>query len=434
MDAIALTNALETALTRLHEVNMATRDVKVATPERRLLTEMQDARTDHELAKDVLPILQVQPEFKDKAPMINSMAGRIGFQSSFVAPALVHEARQRKSAKAAVTWLTKVLETNSGEGLIIQTLWGISPKQRISIWKGVELLPFEDLPHSRQKERLTDVGWPHQAHLPTPFFALQPPTAALIEKMEVRPFLIDANAEEKSTDKDISQDRPPLEVIRLCLALEGPSIIIAGPGWDQFVDPDLEAAVLAKGTSYDSQEVLPHHVLLNDSSEPASDVQDIVRAYMALASEKKKKIRIALERLHQALIRSDPAERALELSIALEALLIDSPGEHTFKLAYRAALLVSNDVEERTKTRAIIETAYTMRSNLVHSGSINPLVKVRGQGKKPVEEIANRAATITAHVIKRIIMQGGPPEWNRFELSDGRAWSMGETFSDRGGP
>ena len=32
------------------------------------------------------------------------------------------------------------------------------------------------------------------------------------------------------------------------------------------------------------------------------------------------------------------------------------------------------------------------------------------------------AATITARVIKRIIMKGGPPEWNRFELSDGKTW------------
>ena len=422
MDEDALTAALETARARLHEVSIATRDVKVDTPEQRLLTEIRESTIDHELAERVLPILEVQPEFKDKAPMINSMAGNTGFQSRFVAPVLVREARHRKSAKAAVTWLTKVLGTDSGEVLIIQTLWGISPTQRISMWEGVDLLPFESLPHSRQKERLKDVDWPRRSRLPTPFFAQKPPTAALIAKTKVRPFLIDAS----TGDNGIRQIRPPLDDIRLCLALEGPSIIIAGPSWFQYVDPDLEAALLFETASYGSQEVLPHHALLTDSPEPANDVEVLVRAYMALKSEKeKKKIRIALERLHQALIRLDPADRAVELSIALEALLIDSSGEHTFKLSYRAALLVSDNVEERITNRGIIEATYDVRSKLLHRGSAKTEVKVKeGQGKKemPVEEVASKAATITARVIKRIIMEGGLPEWNRFELSDGRTW------------
>ena len=188
MDEDALTAALETALARLHEVSIATRDVKVATPEGHLLTEMREARIDHELAESVLPILEVQPEFKDKAPMIKTDTGSSGFQSLFVAPALVRGARQRKSAKAAVTWLTKVLGADSGKGLIIQTLWGISPTQQISIWEGVDLLPFEALPHSRQKERLKDVGRPQNASLPAPFFSLTTPTAALIAERKSVPF------------------------------------------------------------------------------------------------------------------------------------------------------------------------------------------------------------------------------------------------------
>ena len=236
--------------------------------------------------------------------------------------------------------------------------------------------------------------------------------------------MIDASTGENSTDKDIRQVRPPLDEIRLCLALEGPSIIIAGPSWFQYVDPDLEAAILFEGSSYGSQEVLPYG-LLTDSPEPANDVEVLVRAYMRGIEKGKKKIRIALERLHQALIRRDPADRAVELSIALEALLIDSSGEHTFKLSYRAALLVSDNVEERITNRGIIEATYDVRSKLLHRGSAKTEVKVKeGQGRKkcPWKEVASKAATITARVIKRIIMEGGLPEWNRFELSDGRTW------------
>ena len=140
---------------------------------------------------------------------------------------------------------------------------------------------------------------------------------------------------------------------------------------------------------------------------------------MALTPTTKNRVRIALERLHQALIRSDPAARMLEISIALETLLITSAGEHTFKLSFRAALLVSDNIKERIVNRAIIEAAYGIRSALMHSGHTKTKVKVKGQGKKSVEEVASKAVTITALVIKRIIMEGKIPEWNRFELSGG---------------
>ena len=234
MDIGALTAVLETALSKVRDSNTVAPDDSIAAPEvYSLLIETREARINHELAEIVLPVLDVQPEFKDKSPMINSDSGSYGFQSRFVAPMLVGEARRRKSAKDAVSWLTKVLGTDSAEGLIIQTLWGISPTQRIPLLEDVDLLPFESLPPSRQKERLRNIGWPRNRHLIAPFFAEELPTAELIAKTEIRPFLIDGSTENNSTKNAIRQNRPPLDDIRLCLALEGPSITPAGPGWFQ---------------------------------------------------------------------------------------------------------------------------------------------------------------------------------------------------------
>ena len=103
MDKGALTDVLEVVLTRVHAVS-------IATPEgHHVLTEIREGMINQDLAEEiVLPVLEMQPEFKDKAPMINSGAGLSGFQSQFVASMLVREARGRKSAKAAVAWLEKV--------------------------------------------------------------------------------------------------------------------------------------------------------------------------------------------------------------------------------------------------------------------------------------------------------------------------------------
>lgn len=427
MDEDALTAALNDVLIQADDVSIATGQVNIRTQSGYLLTEgpllgeMRETKIDYELAKVIFPILEVQPEFKDKALKINTGSGSIGFQSRFVATMLVRETRRRKSAKDAVRWLKKVLETDSTEVLVIQTLWGISPKERISVWKDVDLLPFESLLPSRQKERITNVlDWPHNLRLPTHFFADKPPTAALIAKTEARPFLIDKSIKGNST-RGIFKVRPPLDDIRLCLSLEGPSIIIAGPNWFQYVDPDLEAALIGTSSSYTNEEILPFGLLV-DSLGSTSNLGSIVRAYMALEHSLKKQVYIVLERLHQALIRRDPSARALEISIALETLLIDDPGELTFKTSFRASLPVSDNVEKRLEARAIIQAAYSMRSALVHSGQAKTVVKVKGQGEKPAEEVAGSAVTITALVIKRIIMRGSIPEWNRFELSDGRIW------------
>ena len=358
--------------------------------------------------------------------MINFGSGKSGFQSQFVAPILVREARYRKSAKAAVTWLVKVLGTDSGKGLAIQTLWGISPAQRIPLLEDVDLLPFESLPHSRQKERLTDTDWPQSARLPTPFFTRKPPTAALIAKMEVRPFLIDASQEENSPDNSISQVIPPLDDIRLCLALEGPSIIIPGPGWFQYVDPDLEAAVVTESRSYTHDEILPT-IIPDDSVRLTSDAQIIVQKYMKLEPNIRNRTRNALDRLHQSLIRRNPADRALETSIALEMLLKENAdrGANRRILAFRAALLISEDVQERIRNRAIIAAAYKMRNELVHGGKMITdvtEVAVNGFGKWSAEKVAGCAAKRTALVINRVIMKGGLPKWNHFELSNGKTW------------
>ena len=130
--------------------------------------------------------------------MVRSLDEAIGFQSQFAAPKLVREARRRKSAKAAVKWLQKVLGTDRGTGFLIQTLWGISPTQRISIREGVELLPFESLPSSRQKDGLKRGELrTHTTRFATPVYAWKPATAALVAKIEVCPFLIDASIEKK---------------------------------------------------------------------------------------------------------------------------------------------------------------------------------------------------------------------------------------------
>ena len=76
-------------------------------------------------------------------------------------------------------------------------------------------------------------------------------------------------------------------------------------------------------------------------------VPAIVQKYMELESSVKNRVRIALERLHQSLIRCNPADSTLEISMALEILLTNDSSGNKFKISLRAALLVSDNIKER---------------------------------------------------------------------------------------
>jgi hypothetical protein len=96
-------------------------------------------------------------------------------------------------------------------------------------------------------------------------------------------------------------------------------------------------------TSYTPQEVVPRFFYRKAKLNPAV-AQATVRSYFALQEAWRKRLRVSIERLHLALIRSSPGERMVELAIALETLVVGSDsGEHTFKVALRAALLSTSD-------------------------------------------------------------------------------------------
>ena len=154
----------------------------------------------------------------------------------------------------------------------------------------------------------------------------------------------------------------------------------------------------------------------------------IVCAYYALNEGARQRVRTAMERVHLAFIRSSAADKTLELAIALETLLVDSPGENTFKISLRAALLTAEDINSRATNRAIIRAAYKLRSALMHRGQSGTEVNVHGEGKVPSTDVAERATVIAIDVIRSVLTAGKLPDWSDVELSP-RGSSMGCTTS-----
>lgn len=405
MNTNALKRAIKAALKQLES------SLPVATNTDQTPPSLREAMLEHKLSEGIHSVLAEQEEFA-RPMMISSLSGATGFHPQFVAPMLLREARRRQSAEAAVAWLQKVLATERAAGIAVATFWGLSPRAKIALLPDVQLMPFDSLPPSRQKEALAEPHYESWPRLATPPFAWQAPKAALVLSVEIEPYL--------RAPSDESEDSLYHTVlfgdIRLCLATAGPTAVIPGPGWFQYTDSDLECAILGAGSNLPHQEVTP--LVLDDSSEFNPDrAVALLHDFMNLEAGLKNRARIAMERLGQAIIRRSPADTALELAIALEALLVESPGEHNFKIGLRAALLTSTDLERRKRNRAIVEGMYKIRSSLMHSGQFSDTRKIRGYGRMSTKDVVSEALEITASLIQTIIGRGSIPDWGSIELS-----------------
>jgi hypothetical protein len=375
-------------------------------------------RINHELSRELVRILDQQPEFNSRRMMLRNVDGSSGmFESLSVAAKLVREARRRSPDEAA-GWLDKVLQTKSAVGLRISTVWGLQTAERMQITDNVDLVPFESLPPSRQKESLKCID-PSAGPLPVPTFAWQPPTVALVCEQTFSPVLVDQV--ELQSVVSVPNCAEDFREIILCLSAIGPSVVVPGPSWSQFRDPDLEAAVIGTGRSYSHQEITP---LVTPKPEPidAGVAATTVQAYFQLKQSLRTRVRTAMERLQQAVKRFSPADRALEIAIALESLLTTASGEHTFKIALRAALLSAESTPDRLKNRHLVEAAYGLRSALTHSGNEPHDVTVKGTGKMRSSDVIDEVAKIVAKVIRTILSKGGLPDWDVLELSAGQVW------------
>lgn len=407
MDVDTITFALEKALEQLGPTHLSTEAA------RRLLVDPRHAIQEPEALRTVSEALTGQPEFNTPR-MVNCLNGRTGFQPDIVGRILLHEAKQRGSAESAVRWLEKVLRTETGAAILVQTLWGLSIDHQCELLDGLELVPFSALPASRQKEMLSVHEWIRRPQM-APWFSQDAPSAALVARHEVAPYLVDAKSQE--TVGAATELFTKFADVQLCLAMVGPAPLIPGPAWFQYIDPDLEAAIFGYSTLSSHPEVLPTHLPETEGFDCAQG-RDLVGAFVKFDSGLKTRLRTAMGRLHLSLVRRSPADKSLELAIALETLLIDSAGEHTFKVALRAALMTADSLTERSRNRAIIQAAYGLRSALMHSGHAPATCKVHGFGQESTPNVVAEATRITAKVIRRVLMQGGLPDWPRLELSN----------------
>ena len=341
---------------------------------------------------------------------------KTSFAPEWAAEELVIRA-MRDGAEGAVNWFAGIVERTRAAGTLVMPLWQLCLERPIALSPTASLVPFSHLPRSHGKNWLEDPA--NRIHgggiLAVASLGFELPGAAITVHTVISPLFVNMLdfRQQPKDEFDILDD------IRLCLSAIGPYPLLGPIKWFQFDDPDLDA-VGPRGFGSMRLEILPYSLPPPVPLDIAA-AQRLVPQFLAFRTANRGPIRKSLQRLVQAMLRRDPGDSAADLSIALEALLTEGPGEHTWKVSTRAAMLTGRDLPSMLDRRNVVSAAYQTRSSLAHTGTASHKVRVGGRvGRQPAVSVCEEATRICAAVIRAIIERGGTPEWTAFDVSGGR--------------
>lgn len=372
----------------------------------------------HELVAKLSELVVNDSRFPgDSVRMVRSDVGGSGFYPNFVGVPLLRRALQTGRPEEAIEWLQKVLGTSVAFGKTIHALWGIPVEREIQFTQDVKIVPIEELPDSIQKQWITGCLYFRSGSPVATMLDFTPPKSALIVRRRIDPFTCDPGIQPVFANDEFLETDELLKNITLVLTVVGPRVAISAAQWFTFDDPDLEQACILSGQRRSQfHEILPNRhddYPLLDSTE----AQEIVQAYIALHGDTRRKVRVALQRLSQALRRHSTGDRAVELSTAFETLLGDNDKtELTHKIKVRSARLIGGVNEVRKKNAAIINAAYSIRSKLVHTGVDDARSRTICGECMSATEIIDQTVRICTDLIKIIIRRGSIPDWSIFDI------------------
>ncbi|MBS1160699.1 MAG: hypothetical protein H6R15_3118 [Proteobacteria bacterium] len=354
----------------------------------------------------------------NRTKMIRTDNGGCGFYPAFVALPLLRRALRTGSPEDAIAWLQEVLSTTVATGKTIDALWGVPVEQEIPLTEGIKLVPIDNLPESKNKQWMMGAEFSNLSSPIITTLSFTPPQSALVVTRKIDPFLFDPDLGTELTNDEYLKTHELIKEIVLVLTVVGPRVAISAAQWFTFDDPDLEEAnILSGGRSMQMLEILP----LGAKDYPTlncAEAQEMVAGYINLTGDNRSKVRVALQRLNQALRRHNTGDSAVELATGLEALFGDSDNsEMTHKIRMRTARVIGGAQQERIKNAQLIKRMYEIRSKLVHTGHVdlNKTFKI-GEQSMTARDIVDQAVQICAQAIKTIIRRGSIPNWSVFDI------------------
>ncbi len=283
----------------------------------------------------------------------------------------------------------------------------------------IELVPFESLPPSLFKSRFDPATvFPNLPAGHTVDHAMshayKPPTAALRRRVELKPRVRNSQSH---LEKLPPRDNALFDACE-CLTLLvrcSPLPIVHSYELDSWIPC---YGFLSTGWS------APIHDVLNSrycqlSSDQLVSASSICKKFLELDRDVRERLRVPIQRLNQARRRSDIADKAIELGIAFEALLLGDSGQKeqiSFMFRLRGAWFLGENTADRLCLLETFKRIYELRSAAVHEGKLKPMVKIKNQGDIDASSFLAQAEDLCTRSILKIVELGKFPDWAKIIL------------------
>lgn len=357
-----------------------------------------------EAGQEILSLIDADPRVTEiKGAMLSTGNGAQRVDSKSLAMWFAWRANEVGTEEASQR-LDSFLDAGTTNVLATQWVLGIRVPERLQLDGGLEIVPIEQMPVSREKDAFLQIG--HN-------YVQDPkPQAAITGYCRVPK--ISSGAPDLASDYwSLSRKLQSIALLTNCI----PGISCT-PHLRTSYTPDCPPGPFGGFGGSIAMSDVSHLQNTDLAAEAVENINELVSAYEGKGEQETERIDLALHRMAQAKRRVQFEDKFLDLSIALEMLLLSDNRKAdqlalTFRL--RGSWLLGRNPQERKVLHRDLRDLYDCRSQVAHTGSL-----FQGKPTKRREAI-NRLddfIAIAERVVSKVVREGAP-DWTDLILGLG---------------
>jgi len=281
----------------------------------------------------------------------------------------------------------------------------------------LSLIPWSDVPEMEQKRRFGDE---QPYYIDQPVIMRVRPNSAVLLKIPTHRILFPSAQDAANSNKQIGKrifSGYADDVVRCGVTLMNGPVGAVGM-WTSLTNRAAQL-LMHKGYSYNAD--LFDNILVNASLDPRNtneeQFRDLFSKFVTVSPSEKDVLRVAIDRLNSR--RLGLVDRAIDVGIALEVIMLHDNskdrGELKYRTAIRGAAFLGGISSERVANFNTIKEAYDLRSEAVHKGKLED----KKPGRRNAGMIIKDTSDLLLRIVDKIIKTGKFPRWEDYVLNIG---------------
>jgi hypothetical protein len=346
--------------------------------------------------------------------MVGSGASWQKFDVSFLAIWWIWRANE-VGIEIADRNLDDYLSNTTTDALMALWVYGLRAPKRVALFDGIELIPTEEMPLSRDQEEFMRQKYPTSPSQ-APY-----PHVSLVKRIQIPRSISDKQLEQSNEPAAVGVSQKQLREVALLLNCLHDTMCF-GAYSTSYCPTEVPLGVFGGGGGgFTVTDFVPRGANVFDVGR-ATELEKLFSAYQTLPEATATRIARAIQRFAQAKGRSYYWDTALDLGIALEMVLLDDqhrddlPGQLHVQFRLRGSWLVGQDATHRVQVFKTLGEIYKHRSQVAHTGICPSIDKLSPEKR---HSMFDRHFLIAEQVFTQIILRGIPADWNALLLGSG---------------